>query len=127
MQRLVTAFALGQALLLAQPITVFHRLKPICCDRRAVGAACPLLDLTHAEAGVKVPEFSQRHELGGNRERPADSPRVLRSGSSDVRASYVRSSTRVVYFPMDWSYTFGFRPARTLPPGRVLQRNAAQR
>ena len=41
--------------------------------------------------------------------------RVLRGGSFNSLASYVRSATRNNYVPTNRTLTYGFRPARTLP------------
>jgi formylglycine-generating enzyme required for sulfatase activity len=41
--------------------------------------------------------------------------RVLRSGSFDAQASYVRSASRISNVPTFRAYDFGFRPARTFP------------
>jgi eukaryotic-like serine/threonine-protein kinase len=43
--------------------------------------------------------------------------RVLRGGSFALRASFVRSAYRANNAPADRSYSYGFRPARTLPLG----------
>ncbi len=40
--------------------------------------------------------------------------RVLRGGSFDAQASYVRSASRISNVPAFRAYDFGFRPARTL-------------
>src|SRR5690242_1633119 len=45
---LVTPFALWQSFLLAQPIAIRHRLKPTRADQRAIGGACPSLNITDA-------------------------------------------------------------------------------
>ncbi len=44
--------------------------------------------------------------------------RVLRGGSFDAQASYVRSATRISNVPTFRAYDFGFRPARTLATDR---------
>jgi serine/threonine protein kinase/formylglycine-generating enzyme required for sulfatase activity len=42
--------------------------------------------------------------------------RVLRGGSFDAQASYVRSASRINNVPSFRAFDFGFRPARTLAP-----------
>jgi formylglycine-generating enzyme required for sulfatase activity len=42
--------------------------------------------------------------------------RVLRGGSFDAQASYVRSASRINNVPTFGAYDFGFRPGRTFPP-----------
>ena len=44
--------------------------------------------------------------------------RVLRGGSFDAQASYVRSASRISNVPAFRAYDFGFRPARTLRTDR---------
>jgi serine/threonine protein kinase/formylglycine-generating enzyme required for sulfatase activity len=46
-----------------------------------------------------------------------DSLRVLRGGSFNLQAGFARSAVRFALLPSYRSYDFGFRPARTLPPG----------
>ncbi len=47
---------------------------------------------------------------------PQDISRVLRGGSFLNRASNVRSASRASHVPTDRVTSYGFRPARTLPP-----------
>jgi formylglycine-generating enzyme required for sulfatase activity len=42
--------------------------------------------------------------------------RMLRGGSFDAQASYVRCASRVSNVPTFRAYDFGFRPARTIVP-----------